>query len=60
MVFAGALFSGLQTGGLTMQSVAGVPVELIQVVIALIIFFVGSSYVIKWAWLRMAERRQHQ
>ncbi|MCI1859640.1 MAG: ABC transporter permease [Sporolactobacillus sp.] len=60
VVFAGALFSGLQTGGLTMQSVAGVPVELIQVVIALIIFFVGSSYVIKWAWLRMAERRQHQ
>lgn len=59
VVLAGALFAGLQTGGLTMQAVAGVPTDLIQVVIALIIFFVGSSYVIKWAWLRLS-RRGHQ
>ncbi|MDD9150123.1 MULTISPECIES: ABC transporter permease [unclassified Sporolactobacillus] len=56
VILAGALFAGLQTGGLTMQSVAGVPVELIQIVIALIIFFVGSSYVIKWALLRFSMR----
>jgi len=56
VVFAGALFAGLQTGGLTMQSVAGVPIELIQVIIALIIFFVGSSYVIKWIWLRVLRK----
>lgn len=57
VVLAGALFAGLQTGGMTMQSVAGVPIELIQVVIALIIFFVGSSYVVRWAWTRISERR---
>lgn len=56
VVLAAALFAGLQTGGLTMQSVAGVPVELIQIVIALIIFFIGSSYVIRWALLRFSGR----
>lgn len=56
VVLSGALFAGLQTGGMTMQSVAGVPIELIQIIIALIIFFVGSSYVIKWIWLRFAGR----
>ncbi|WP_010631827.1 ABC transporter permease [Sporolactobacillus vineae] len=56
VVLSGALFAGLQTGGLTMQSVAGVPTDLIQVVIALIIFFVGSSYAIKWIWLRMSRK----
>lgn len=56
VVLSGALFAGLQTGGLTMQSVAGVPTDLIQVVIALIIFFVGSSYAIKWVWLRMSRK----
>ncbi|RYL94322.1 ABC transporter permease [Sporolactobacillus sp. THM7-4] len=53
---SGALFSALQTGGLTMQSDAGVPVDLINIVIALIIFFVGSSYVIKWVLNRLAKR----
>jgi simple sugar transport system permease protein len=56
VVLSGALFAGLQTGGLTMQSTAGVPVELIQIIIALIIFFVGSSYVIKWALGRLSRK----
>ncbi|CAM3117627.1 ABC transporter permease [Sporolactobacillus spathodeae] len=57
VVLSGALFAGLQTGGLTMQSVAGVPIELIQIIIALIIFFVGSGYVVQWAWGRFMGRR---
>ena len=56
VVLSGALFAGLQTGGLTMQSDAGVPVELIQIIIALIIFFVGSGYVIKWAFGRLSRK----
>lgn len=56
VLLSGALFAGLQTGGLTMQSVAGVPVELIQIIIALIIFFVGSGYVIKWALGRLSRK----
>jgi simple sugar transport system permease protein len=30
-----------------MQSVAGVPTDLVKIIIALIIFFVASSYVIR-------------
>ncbi|MET1248684.1 ABC transporter permease [Sporolactobacillus sp. STCC-11] len=56
VLLSGALFAGLQTGGLTMQSIAGVPVELIQIIIALIIFFVGSGYVIKWALGRLSRK----
>ncbi|MCL1631228.1 ABC transporter permease [Sporolactobacillus sp. CPB3-1] len=59
VTLAGALFAGLQTGGMTMQSNAGVPVELIQIIIALIIFFVGSGYVIKWAADRL-KRKGHK
>lgn len=42
------LFGGLQIGALTMQSQAGIPAELIDIIIALIIFFVASSYLIHW------------
>ncbi|GAE29507.1 monosaccharide ABC transport system [Halalkalibacter hemicellulosilyticusJCM 9152] len=42
------LFGGLQIGALTMQSQAGIPAELIDIIIALIIFFVASSYLIYW------------
>ncbi|WP_088103305.1 ABC transporter permease [Halalkalibacter urbisdiaboli] len=45
---ASFLFGGLKIGSLNMQSKAGVPTELIDIVIALIIFFVASSYIIRW------------
>lgn len=48
VVIAAVLFGGLKVGALTMQSDAGVPTEVIQIVIALIIFFVGASYFIRW------------
>lgn len=45
IIAAGLLFGALKTGGLNMPS-AGVPEQLVDIVIALIIFFVGSSYLI--------------
>ena len=48
VLLAAFLFGGLDIGSLTMQSRAGVPTELIDIVIALIIFFVASSYIIRW------------
>lgn len=48
VILASLLFGGLQVGALTMQSQAGVPTELVEIVIALIIFFVASSYLIRW------------
>ncbi|MDT8862484.1 ABC transporter permease [Alkalihalobacillus sp. MEB130] len=52
---ASFLFGGLQVGALTMQSRAGVPAELIDIVIALIIFFVASSYIIRWVMNRIKK-----
>ncbi|KYG28104.1 ABC transporter permease [Alkalihalobacillus trypoxylicola] len=49
------LFGGLQVGALTMQQQAGVPTELIEIVIALIIFFVASSYMIRWILNRIKK-----
>jgi simple sugar transport system permease protein len=55
VVFASFLFGGLQIGALNMQSKAGVPTELIEIVIALIIFFVASSYIIRWVINRIKK-----
>jgi simple sugar transport system permease protein len=49
------LFGGLQVGAITMQSRAGVPTELVDIVIALIIFFVASSYLIRWIMNRIKK-----
>ncbi|OEH94147.1 ABC transporter permease [Bacillus solimangrovi] len=47
VIFGSALFGGLKIGALTMQSSAGVPTELVEIIIALIIFFVASGYIIR-------------
>jgi general nucleoside transport system permease protein len=46
VVLASGLFGGLKFGAANMENV-GVPPELVEIVIALIIFFVASSYLIK-------------
>lgn len=56
VVLSGFLFAGLKMGALNMPFVAGVPNELVDVVIALIIFFVASSYVIRL----MLERKKRK
>lgn len=55
IIFAAALFGGLKVGALNMPSEAGVPNELVEIVIALIIFFVASSYFIRWILLRFKK-----
>ncbi|PKR83579.1 ABC transporter permease [Heyndrickxia camelliae] len=49
VVIAALLFGALRVGSLNMPIEANVPNELVEIVIALIIFFVASSYIIKWA-----------
>jgi len=49
------LFGGLKVGALNMPSEAGVPNELVEIIIALIIFFVASSYFIRWILLRFKK-----
>lgn len=56
VVVASALFGGLKIGALNMQSVAQVPTQLVEIVIAMIIFFVASSYLIHWISNRVNKR----
>ncbi|MDC3414079.1 ABC transporter permease [Aquibacillus sp. 3ASR75-11] len=55
VVLAALLFGVLKIGALNMPTVAGVPTELVEIVIALIIFFVASSYMIRWVLLRLKK-----
>jgi hypothetical protein len=52
-VLAGAIFFGaLRTGGLQMQRIAGVPLEMVRVIQGLIVLFVAAPRAIDW----LAER----
>ncbi|KHE71439.1 ABC transporter permease [Halobacillus sp. BBL2006] len=55
VVLAAFLFGTLKIGALNMPTAAGVPTELVEIVIALIIFFVASSYMIRWIILRFKK-----
>ena len=47
VVFGASLFGSLKFGALNMPNEAGIPVELVEIIIALIIFFVACGYVIR-------------
>ena len=47
ILFAALLFSTLKIGGTSMPLMSGVPVEIVDIVIVSIIFFVGASYIIR-------------
>ncbi|MFG6118311.1 ABC transporter permease [Thalassobacillus sp. B23F22_16] len=55
VVLAAILFGTLKVGALNMPTSAGVPTELVDIVIAMIIFFVASSYMIRWFLLKMKK-----
>ena len=50
------LFGGLKIGALNMPLEAGIPNELVDIIIALIIFFVASSYMIRWVIQRYSKK----
>jgi general nucleoside transport system permease protein len=55
IILAAALFGILKQGALNMPVEADVPTELVDIVIALIIFFVASSFAIKWLLTRFKK-----
>ncbi|MFC0301360.1 ABC transporter permease [Virgibacillus soli] len=55
VVLAAFLFGALKEGAGEMPTGAGVPTELVDIIIALIIFFVASSYIIRWFLLRFSK-----
>ncbi|MFJ8529609.1 ABC transporter permease [Bacillus sp. NPDC094106] len=55
IVLAALLFGGLKSAAPQMNFEADVPSELINVIIACIIFFVACSYILRWALTRMSK-----
>ena len=53
ILLSAILFSILKIGGLGMQTVAQVPFEIVNVSIALIIFFIGINFVIRLAMAKL-------
>jgi simple sugar transport system permease protein len=58
VVLAALLFGFLRGGAARMQSVAGVPVELIRVIQGLVIVFVAAPAIIRGIYRLRAERRE--
>lgn len=56
IIFAALLFGALNTGAPAM-TFAKIPSEIVQIVIGIIIFFVGASYIITYCWDKLARRR---
>ncbi|UJL47987.1 ABC transporter permease [Virgibacillus sp. NKC19-16] len=55
VVLAAFLFGALKVGALNMPTEAGVPTELVDIIIALIIFSIASSYIIRLLILRFKK-----
>ncbi|MGO2722839.1 MAG: ABC transporter permease [Lactobacillus sp.] len=54
ILIAALLFSILKIGGLGMQTIAGIPYEIVSIVIAAIIFFIAINYVVGLLFSRKA------
>lgn len=57
VIFGAVLFGSLKYGSLNMPNEAGVPPEIVSIVIAIIIFFVASGYVIRLLLQRMSKAK---
>ncbi|KYG89564.1 ABC transporter permease [Metasolibacillus sp. FSL H7-0170] len=58
VVFGASLFGSLKFGALNMPSAAGIPLEIVSIIIALIIFFVASGYVIRIALEKFGKKKE--
>lgn len=58
VIFGATLFGSLKYGAGNMPSAAGIPLEIVEIVIAVIIFFVASGYVIRLFLLRAAKKKE--
>lgn len=58
VVFGATLFGSLKFGAIEMQSIAGIPTEIVSIIIALIIFFVASGYIIRVVIQKFAKKKE--
>ena len=60
ILLSALLFSVLKIGGLGMQTGAGVPFEIVNVSIALIIFFVGINFLIRFLMAKFFQGKKQE
>lgn len=58
VIFGASLFGSLKYGSNNMPNAAGIPLEIVSIVIALIIFFVASGYIIRVVLDRMSKKKE--
>jgi ABC-type uncharacterized transport system permease subunit len=58
VIFGASLFGSLKYGAGNMPNEAGVPIEIVSIVIALIIFFVSSGYIIRVLLSKMKKKKE--
>ncbi|MET0786995.1 MAG: ABC transporter permease [Paenisporosarcina sp.] len=58
VIFGATLFGSLKYGALNMPNEAGIPVEIVSIVIAIIIFFVASGYIIRLFIERFSKNKE--
>ena len=58
VIFGATLFGSLKYGAGNMPNAAGIPVEIVSIVIALIIFFVASGYIIRVILDRLKKKKE--
>lgn len=60
VVFGASLFGSLKYGALNMPNEAGIPEEIVSIIIALIIFFVASGYIIRLGLEKFGKKKEGQ
>ena len=58
VIFGASLLGSLKYGANNMPNAAGIPIEIVSIVIALIIFFVASGYIIRVVLNRMSKNKE--
>ncbi|WP_040286808.1 ABC transporter permease [Sporosarcina koreensis] len=58
VIFGASLFGSLKYGANNMPNAANIPIEIVSIVIALIIFFVASGYIIRVGLLRLSKKKE--
>lgn len=58
VVFGASLFGSLKYGANNMPNAANIPIEIVSIVIALIIFFVASGYIIRVGLQRIGKKKE--
>ena len=58
VVFGATLFGSLKNGAINMPNAAGIPTEIVSIIIGLIIFFVACGYIIRISLEKFGKKKE--